>query len=855
LASQSARSLTHAHNGSCLRNYHATRLLRQHDQPQSQEQDRDAISASRKLRGIPLRGGQRIFRPADAAQEEVATKQPGLDEHDIPPELSESDLEAERLKASVRGLMRNVPSSVAVLTVASIDPKTKTHVPMGVAVSSLSTVTLDPPSVSFNLKEPSQTLDAIRAANGLFRVHFPAADRGGAKLVELFCRGNHADAYSMRTKELKLHFPKALKHPSTTPSLAPQIWDDFILGAMECQVTHELPVADHVVLVAKVDNLEHKSSTEPTMMYINGGYRKPKGEGIYPAGRTKAPSASPDVWSVWDSPLFPGAKEQQRYLKQIKTIVKGNPAYYHDLSRETYRVIDTNLPYAAANFGINLELLVAECRQELGLHKELKAELGGQNVLSDFYGPLTPSMREQIVARAKKLVETDSMFLSQNYRIFMHNLGVGPSSRDFLPSDIMEPLRAAGLVPAFEPRRGHSDSLTYDIRKTEQVEYHLREYLRKMPYSAALKTPFQDAMVAIGERPVAAFAFKKARSRLLTQTHPTVFDAHLIDIAGEVTQEELRVVICRLLNRLHLNSQTVFRKQMHIDWCETLRRVGVNPTITGMDVEFLLGKIKHIYYATRQFRDFPGAVDKMLEPLFMWSTSWDDFEERVKRFVTSLPLRAIAWQGKDRLAAMGLHWEATVTLPKQDSLDEEIKQPLSQGSILATLVAKELKSYYGKGSEQENQAIAKYLKEEYDFDVTHKPIAYTPAASPTESSGDEMQQAMMANVSAAQHQAWSAPVEPSYTHGNYPTASYVGGQSWKEGSGTGPKEGSGTHAKYASKHKQAVRQGGESPRIRFRQVYNIGKSGNTVNQVPGQVREEYMKREWKIYDIAGKSKL
>jgi hypothetical protein len=152
---------------------------------------------------------------------------------------------------------------------------------------------------------------------------------------------------------------------------------------------------------------------------------------------------------------------------------------------------------------------------------------------------------------------------------------------------------------------------------------------------------------------------------------------------------------------------------------------------------------------------------------------------------------------------MGLHWDATVTLPKRDNLDEEVKQPLNQGAILATLVAKELKSYYGKGTEEENQAIARYLKEEYDFDVTHKPIAYTPAASMVESSSDEMQQAMMANTT-------------------------------------------GKQVKYASRRKKAVREGSASPRIRFRRGETIGKSGNTVQQYPRRV-----KKEWGTYDIGG----
>lgn len=681
--------------------------------------------------------------------------QPSVEEQGISLDSSEAELKKQALKHSVRGFMRNVPSSVAVVTVAGTSAG-RNNGPVGVAVSSLCTVTLDPPTISFNIKQPSKTLDAIRAANGLFRVHFPAADRGGAKVVDLFSRGNHPDAYGQRWKELQIHHPQEQPNSNTaTPSLAPQIWNDYILAAMECKVTHEFPVADHVILVAKVESLEHKVSKEPTMLYIDGGYRKPKGDRIYTSVRDKTPTATNEgVWSVWDYPLFPGEAERLDYLAQVKALVKNNPAYYEDPNKETYRNIDSNLPYSASNFGINLEILVAECRQELGLEDKLLPELKGQQVLADFYGSLSPSMKEKIIERAKRAITLDPRFLTQNYRLFLQHIGVNPNSRDLLPSDIMQPLRDAGLVPPFDPRRGQIESISYDIRKVEQIEYHLREQLRKMKYAAALKEPFDKIIQDIGEKKPAVYVFKKARARLLTQSHPTLFDDLCVDISGHLTEAEIRVVMCRLINHLHIFSLN-FRRNITQDWCEMLRRVGVNPTITGINVEFMMGKIRHVFYSTRHFRDFPTAVEEMLKPWFVWTVSWDDLEERVKQFVQKTPLRATGWSNKDRLAAMGLHWEAVVTLPKVDSPGEEVKQPLWEGHILDTLVAKELKNHYGKGTDEENEGIAKYLKETYDFDVTHKSIVYTPAASPDQSSGDEMMEAMEANLPTKKEQVRS----------------------------------------------------------------------------------------------------
>ena len=113
---------------------------------------------------------------------------------------------------------------------------------------------------------------------------------------------------------------------------------------------------------------------------------------------------------------------------------------------------------------------------------------------------------------------------------------------------------------------------------------------------------------------------------------------------------------------------------------------------------------------------------------------------------------------------MGLHWRATVNLPKQNSADKEVRQSLDEGHIIDTLVAKELKRHYGNGSEEENAGIAKYLKEVYEFDVTHKPIEYIPAESTAQSSADEMQQAMMADLTPVQERVWLEPPGNSRTN-------------------------------------------------------------------------------------------
>lgn len=180
--------------------------------------------------------------------------------------------------------MRKVPTSVAVITVAHYDHESKENVPMGVAVSSLSTVTLDPPTISFNIKHPSQTLDAIRAANGLFRVHFLASDEGGARIVELFCRGNHQDAYKTRQENTRIRVP--LRRENGSPSESPMLTGESIRAAMECKLTQELTVADHVILVAEINTLDNIDPQKPSILYIDGSYMCPNGTVIAPPHTT-----------------------------------------------------------------------------------------------------------------------------------------------------------------------------------------------------------------------------------------------------------------------------------------------------------------------------------------------------------------------------------------------------------------------------------------------------------------------------------------------------------------------------------------------------------------------------------------
>ncbi|CAO2656363.1 Nn.00g051660.m01.CDS01 [Neocucurbitaria sp. VM-36] len=730
-----------------LRKYHATRLLRQQGQLEPQLQDDGPSVVTEGSRVHRESDTDHIDRsqPATAAQEELVTEQnvAPTASQESPPEPVNRDAVEQELKEAVRGVFRKVPNSVAVITVASVDPKTKRHVPMGVAVSSLSSVTLDPPTISFNIKEPSKTLDAIRAANGLFRVHFPAASRGGANVVELFCRGNHPEAYRLRHRDLKLFVPSHITEKEATTSLAPQIRNETICAAMDCTVTHEFPIADHVILAARVDSMEHRTWKDPTISYVDGKYVR--SDSTIVLHNTSTATESGSDWSVWDCSLSHSEEDRKNYLEHIRTIINRNPEYLNKPFIEATRDLEFSLPYSPSNFGIEIYHLLQEYRQDKGHNNGLQTEKRTKPVFCEFYGRLTPRAIARIIDRAKRLIKEDSAFLRLNYKIFLLHLGVNGGSRNLLPSDIMNALRAEGLVGKFVPSKGNyglSHKIHYDLEMLEQIELKLREGLRNMYYLTALNSDLETIVISLGFDKSAAHYFMRSRPRLVAESHPEQFDSSKIDIVGEVSQGEARVVLSRIIRFLHVEDLTRFQRRIRTPPYELLRLKGVHPTISGMDIDYLFAKLYHLYQSIPLPGDFTKAIDELIEPWLERTVKRDDLEKRFKEFVQKAPLRATSWTKSDSLAAMGFHWDVVVMADSQNVADQ---QPLSQRAF-ATLIAKELLNHYGNGTEEENKAIAEFLKETYNFDVHRRLIADAPQDSTNRSSSDELEEAVQASL-------------------------------------------------------------------------------------------------------------
>ncbi|KAN0068806.1 oxidoreductase [Elaphomyces granulatus] len=171
------------------------------------------------------------------------------------------------LADQVRVLMRRVPHPVAIIT-SSDSTTTGDRAFRGMTVSSFNTVTLYPePVVSFNVKTPSETLNALQSS-GRFLVHLLAPSPATAKLALDFSRGNENLQSRSGFEEFEFFAPSTLHESGmSSPILRRKTGIDqdqstnpidfpFILSCT-CHL-QPIQVYDHtIVLGAVVGVLEH----------------------------------------------------------------------------------------------------------------------------------------------------------------------------------------------------------------------------------------------------------------------------------------------------------------------------------------------------------------------------------------------------------------------------------------------------------------------------------------------------------------------------------------------------------------------------------------------------------------------
>ncbi|MCT9008501.1 flavin reductase family protein [Streptomyces sp. NPDC054766] len=138
-----------------------------------------------------------------------------------------------------RGLMRSFPTGVAVVTAVNRHDR-----PHGMTCTSLSSVTLDPPSLLVCLNTASGTLAAMR-------------DSGAFTVNLLHARGR--DAAEIFSSPVEERFARVGWRPA--PRLGQPWLEQDAFAFAECRLSATTVVGDHTVVFGEVVHVEQKTDT------------------------------------------------------------------------------------------------------------------------------------------------------------------------------------------------------------------------------------------------------------------------------------------------------------------------------------------------------------------------------------------------------------------------------------------------------------------------------------------------------------------------------------------------------------------------------------------------------------------
>ncbi|KAI9742832.1 MAG: hypothetical protein M1818_003561 [Claussenomyces sp. TS43310] len=162
---------------------------------------------------------------------------------------AEANPDEPELSSHLRSLMRGMPHSVVVATATSPSPEAgRPPQYRGMTVSSFTTLTLTPiPIITFNIRKPSTTLDAIRAS-GAFHVHILSATESAVRVADAFTKGNGAHVFRSQDFTVLRRSATAVEPPLLAAS--------GITRVLRCEVLEEpkglLDVGDHVLVLGRV---------------------------------------------------------------------------------------------------------------------------------------------------------------------------------------------------------------------------------------------------------------------------------------------------------------------------------------------------------------------------------------------------------------------------------------------------------------------------------------------------------------------------------------------------------------------------------------------------------------------------
>ena len=198
-----------------------------------------------------------------------------------PEEPEAATQNAEQLSDSVRAALRTLTHPVVLLTATlhhSNSGGDAAERSRGVTVSSFNTVTLAPtPIVSFNLKLPSRSWDAIKSS-GRVQIHLLHASAKGAAVAHAFTQPHEKPSgpfYALMEMGAGVLFGQARRN------LSPRIvYDGAVIAAFSAKIMRgkEVKVGDHMVVFAEVTKVitpekEGDKDVAEGLAYGQRGYR------------------------------------------------------------------------------------------------------------------------------------------------------------------------------------------------------------------------------------------------------------------------------------------------------------------------------------------------------------------------------------------------------------------------------------------------------------------------------------------------------------------------------------------------------------------------------------------------------
>ncbi|KFY72430.1 hypothetical protein V499_07437 [Pseudogymnoascus sp. VKM F-103] len=183
------------------------------------------------------------------------------------------------LSTHLRQIMRKMPHAAVVATTSTGGPaSSSTSNFRGMTVSSFSTVTLTPtPIISFNIRRPSRTLDAIRQSRQ-FLIHVLSATEAGANVAHGFTKGNSTDVFA---KQQFAVWNVGSKYP------LPLLSSPGVTKVLRCKLRDVgegaglIEVGDHVLVLADVESIIEPPPTKDAatledrgLSYLDRAYRE-----------------------------------------------------------------------------------------------------------------------------------------------------------------------------------------------------------------------------------------------------------------------------------------------------------------------------------------------------------------------------------------------------------------------------------------------------------------------------------------------------------------------------------------------------------------------------------------------------